>query len=163
MPLPHHTRNDLPRKAREQLVELLNDRLADTIDLRSQIHQAHWNVKGPNFIALHELFDEFVGELAGPIDDLAERAVQLGGVALGTVRIAGKRSSLKEFPSDLVSGHDHVDAVARVLAEFGRLAREAIDECDKLGDKDTADLFTGISRQIDKQLWLTEAHLQAKH
>lgn len=141
---------------------MLNDRLCDLIDLRSQVHQAHWNVKGPNFIGLHELFDRIVGDLGGPIDEIAERAVQLGGAAVGTVRAAAKRSSLKEYPAGLSAGSDHVDAVADALAAFGKLAREAIDEADKAGDKDTADLFTGLSQTIDKALWLVEAHGQAK-
>lgn len=163
MALSHTTRNDLSRKTREKVVELLNDRLCDLIDLRSQVHQAHWNVKGPNFIGLHELFDRIVGDLSAPIDEIAERAVQLGGAAIGTVRAAAKRSSLKEYPADLSAGKDHVEAVADALAAFGKLAREAIDESDKAGDKDTADLFTGLSRTIDKALWLVEAHGQAKN
>lgn len=162
MPLAHSTRNDLPRKVREKIVDLLSDRLSDTIDLRSQIHQAHWNVKGPNFIGLHELFDKIVGELGEPIDDIAERIVQLGGSALGTVRIAAKRSTLREYPANISAGKDHVDAVSDVLAVYGKLVREAIERSDEIGDKDTADLFTGISRQIDKALWLVEAHGQAR-
>lgn len=163
MAISHSTRNDLSKKTREKVVELLNDRLCDLIDLRSQVHQAHWNVKGPNFIGLHELFDKIVEDLGDPIDDLAERAMQLGGSVVGTVRASAKRSSLKEYPADLSAGKDHVEAVADALAAFGKLAREAIDQADKAGDKDTSDLFTGLSRLIDKSLWLVEAHGQAKN
>jgi starvation-inducible DNA-binding protein len=154
------TKNDLPLKTRQKIVDLLNARLADAVDLQSQAKAAHWNVKGPTFIALHELFDKVYEALGDPIDEIAERAVMLGGTALGTVRIAAKASSLKEYPSDLTNGQDHVAALSDRLAAFGKLVREAIDEADKLGDADTADLFTGVSREVDKYLWFVEAHLQ---
>jgi starvation-inducible DNA-binding protein len=162
MALPHDTRNDLPSKTREKMCELLSERLADALDLRSQIKQAHWNVKGPSFIALHELFDRVVGEIDEHADEIAERATALGGISLGTVRVAAKRTSLKEYPADLSAGKDHVEAVADAIASFGKLARAAIEASDKAGDKDTADLFTGMSREIDKLLWMVEAHAQAK-
>jgi starvation-inducible DNA-binding protein len=162
MALKHDTRNDLARKTRDKVCALLIDRLADAMDLRSQVKHAHWNVKGPSFIALHELFDKIVDELDEHADDIAERAVALGAQVPGTARVAAKRSSLKEYPLDLSDGAGHVEAVADVLAAFGKLARAAIDESDKAGDKDTADLFTGVSRDIDKALWLVEAHGQAK-
>lgn len=154
------TKNDLPLKTRQKIVDLLNARLADAIDLQSQAKAAHWNVKGPTFIALHELFDKVYEALGDPIDEIAERAVMLGGTALGTVRISAKASSLKEYPSNLTSGPDHVAALSDRLAAFGKLVREAIDTADKLGDADTADLFTGVSREVDKYLWFVEAHLQ---
>lgn len=162
-PIAHSTRNDLGKKIRAKMIDLLNDRLADAIDLHSQVKQAHWNVKGPSFIALHELFDKIAEELNGHIDDVAERAVQLGGVALGTARLAAANSGLKEYPPGISAGLDHVDALSSALASFGARVRKAIDEADKAGDKDTADLFTGISRSADKSLWLVEAHAQAEH
>ncbi len=162
MTLKHETRNDLTRDTREKMADLLGDRLADILDLRSQLKQAHWNVKGPNFIGLHKLFDEVVESVDEHADEIAERAVQLGAVVVGTVRTAAKRSSLKEYPLDIAKGRDHVGAVADVLAAFGKSARAAIEAADKASDKDTADLFTQVSREIDKHLWMVEAHGQAE-
>lgn len=158
----YKTRNNIPESNRMKLIEILNARLADAFDLYSQAKQAHWNVKGPGFIALHELFDRVASETASYVDDLAERAVQLGGVAEGTVRLAAARSSLDEYPSTAVGSADHCEALARALASFGREARQAIDQAAALEDADTADLFTEISRGLDKHLWLVEAHLQAE-
>ena len=158
----HPTRNDLPEKTRRSMVDLLNQHLADVLDLGLQAKQAHWNVKGPNFIALHELFDKVADELEGFSDEIAERAVALGGVALGTVQIIADESSLAPYPVTLVSGMDHVAALAAALAKFGKSSRSAIDAATKVGDADTADLFTGVSREVDKLLWLVEAHAQAK-
>ena len=157
----HKTKNDLPEQARTKLVDLLNARLADAIDLQTQMKQAHWNVKGPNFIGLHKLFDEINEEVEDYVDDIAERSVELGGMAIGTARSVAKKSQLAEYPLQIANGHDHVEAVATALATFGKSARSAIDASDELRDKDTADLFTEISRGVDKWLWFVEAHLQA--
>jgi len=156
------TKNDLSEAIRAKMIELLNARLADAIDLATQIKQAHWNVKGPNFIALHELFDKINADVEDYVDDIAERAVQLGGVAEGTVRMAAKRSALAEYPANTVDGRSHVEALSSVLAAFGKSARKAIDSAGEFGDLDTADLFTEVSRGIDKWLWFVEAHHQAK-
>jgi starvation-inducible DNA-binding protein len=158
----YKTKNDLPETTRSKAIELLNARLADCIDLQTQTKQAHWNVKGPNFIALHELFDKINEEVEDYVDDIAERAVQLGGVAEGTARMAAKRSSLSEYPASTVDGRSHVEALSSVLAAFGKSARKAIAEANDLDDLDTADLFTEISRGIDKWLWFVEAHLQSE-
>jgi starvation-inducible DNA-binding protein len=158
----HATRNDLPAGIREKVISLLNQNLADTIDLGLQAKQAHWNVKGPSFIALHELFDKVAEVAEDGIDELAERITALGGMADGTVQTVAKRSRLSPYPTDLAKGRDHVAKLADAIAAVGKSARAAIDESDKLGDKDTADLFTGISRELDKQLWFVEAHLQAE-
>jgi starvation-inducible DNA-binding protein len=155
------TKNDLPEQSRAKLIELLNARLADAIDTQTQMKQAHWNVKGPNFIALHELFDKINEDVEGYVDDLAERAVQLGGVAIGTARAVAQRSQQKEYPLQLANGRDHVEAVSSALAAFGKSVRQAIEASDELRDKDTADLFTEISRGVDKWLWFVESHLQA--
>lgn len=154
------TRNTLPAASREQLIPLLNARLADATDLKSQVKQAHWNVKGPQFLPLHELFDEIAGRLDGQIDEIAERAVQLGGTANGTIRMAAAASTLPEFPADLDGGLEFAAAVADRLAIYGTALREAIDTATALGDADTADMFTGFSREADKDLWFVEAHLQ---
>src|SRR5215470_17816254 len=156
------TKNDLQESTRTSVIELLNARLADCIDLQTQTKQAHWNVKGPNFIALHELFDKVNEAVEDYVDDLAERAVQLGGVAEGTARMAAKRSSLSEYPANTVDGRSHVDALSSALAAFGKSVRKAINDANDLGDLDTADLFTEISRGTDKWLWFVEAHLQAE-
>ena len=157
----HNTKIDIEKGKREKVIEILNQRLADASDLKSQAKQAHWNVKGMNFIALHELFDQVSTELDPHVDDIAERITTLGGVALGTVRVAAQNSSLSEYPLEISDGAAHVDALSNALADFGKKVRADIDATDELGDKDTADLLTGISRSIDKLLWFVEAHLQA--
>lgn len=156
----HKTKIDLPKAKREKLIAILNQRLADASDLKSQAKQAHWNVKGMNFIALHELFDRVSTEVETHIDDIAERITTLGGTAMGTIRIAAQNSSLSEYPLEITDGTAHVDALSSALADFGKKVREDIDATDTLGDADTADLFTGISRNIDKLLWFVEAHIQ---
>ena len=160
-PKMYETENDIPKSTRTELARLINQRLADVIDLQMQLKQAHWNVKGPHFIGLHELFDKISEEVESYVDTIAERIVQLGGVAEGTVRVAAARSRLEEYPLVIADGSAHVEAVAKALSTFGREARMTIDETDKLGDADTADLFTEISRGIDKWLWFVEAHTQA--
>jgi starvation-inducible DNA-binding protein len=157
----HATRNDLPEALRAKIVELLNDRLADAIDLHTQLKHAHWNVKGPQFIAYHELFDKLHDEVEEYVDDIAERAVALGGKANGTARLVAARSKIGEFPANATTGREHLEAVAAALASFGKAVRAAIDTADELNEADTADLFTQISRGADKALWFVEAHLQA--
>jgi starvation-inducible DNA-binding protein len=156
----HKTKIDISENTREQVVALLQARLADAIDLKSQAKQAHWNVKGMNFIALHELFDQVATEVELHIDTIAERITTLGGTALGTIRVAAQQSNLSEYPHEITDGNSHVEALSGALAEFGKLVRKNIDEATELGDADTADLFTGVSRDIDKSLWFVEAHLQ---
>jgi starvation-inducible DNA-binding protein len=153
------TRNDLPDNSRKAVIALLNARLVDAIDLRLAIKQAHWNVKGPNFIALHELFDQIQARVDTFVDDIAERAVALAGAAHGTTQAVAKGTTLQPYPQDLMDEKGHIQALAERIAAFGKLARKAIDEADEASDKDTADLFTGISRQMDKDLWFLEAHL----
>jgi starvation-inducible DNA-binding protein len=155
------TRIDIPAEAREALVELLNARLADTFDLYSQLKQAHWNVKGSDFIQLHALYDTVAADVIEHVDLIAERATALGGLALGTARLAALGSSLDEYPLDAVAGNDTVMVIADRLAAFGSAIRAGIDASSELGDQDTADLFTEVSRAIDKHLWFVEAHLQS--
>ena len=158
--LLYATKNPLPGDVRARAVELLNNRLADCVDLQSQCKQAHWNVKGPQFIGLHKLFDDVYEETGEYVDLIAERVVQLGGIAEGTVRVASQRSSLTEYPLVLSSGEDHVNALSDVLAQFSGKAREAIEELDELEDPDSADILTEVSRGVDKWLWFVEAHQQ---
>ena len=158
----HKTRIDLSEKIREKINQLIQANLADCIDLITQSKQAHWTVKGMNFIALHELFDKISEDFAEHADLLAERIAQLGGSALGTARVVAQTSGLPEYPLNITSGKDHVTALATAVAAFGRSVRNAIDQSGDLKDLGTADLFTEISRAVDKDLWLLEAHLQAK-
>ena len=142
------TRNDLPDNTRKAMIALLNARLADTIDLRLSIKQAHWNVKGPTFIALHELFDQIQGRVDVFADDIAERAVALGGLVAGTSQTVAKQSHLDVYPTDVSDEKQHLKLLADRLSAYDKLAREAINASDEAGDKDTADLFTGVSRSI---------------
>ena len=155
------TKNDIPEATRVQVIGLLNQRLADAIDLQTQCKQAHWNVKGPSFIALHELFDDVDEAVEGYIDLIAERVVQLGGVAEGTARVVAERSALDVYPLVLSNGLDHVDALSNALATFGRTVRLGIEEMDELSDADSADILTEVSRGVDKYLWFVEAHQQS--
>ncbi len=153
------TKNDLPEAVRSKVVDLLNARLADAIDLQTQCKQAHWNVKGANFIALHKLFDEINEDVEEYVDLIAERAVQLGGTAEGTARTVAKRSSLNEYAAKGGDGREHVQALSSALASFGKTARSAIAQTSEAGDADSSDVFTEISRGVDKWLWMVEAHL----
>jgi starvation-inducible DNA-binding protein len=154
------TKNDLLANTRAQVCELLNQRLADCIDLQTQCKQAHWNVKGPSFIALHKLFDEINEDVEEYVDLLAERIVQLGGVAEGTARVVASRSRLDEYRAQMITGDDHVDALSSALATFGHSSRMGINEADELDDPATADILTEITRGVDKWLWFVEAHQQ---
>ena len=156
------TRNDLPANVRTQVIELLNARLADAIDLGTQTKHAHWNVKGPNFIALHELFDQLAEHLEDHIDTIAERVTALGGTARGTLAAVARATTLRPYPEDISEGTAHVDALSAALAAYGAKVRAGIDAATRLADADSADLFTGISRETDKDLWFLEAHLHAK-
>jgi starvation-inducible DNA-binding protein len=158
----HETKNDLQIKVRTQIISLLQDRLADCIDLMNQGKQAHWNVKGPSFFSLHELFDKVSEETEEYVDLIAERIVQLGGIAEGTIQAVSKRSTLPEYPLEIFKGSEHVARFSHALAYFGELARHAIDQANEIRDADTADIFTEISRGVDKWLWMVEAHNQAK-
>jgi starvation-inducible DNA-binding protein len=167
----NRTKNDLNSDQRKKVVTILNQQLVDLINLQLQAKQAHWNVKGPHFIGLHKLFDEVaeaieplvdeVAEAIAPlVDEVAERAAALGGLVDGTVEGVAKKTTLEAYPNEIVDGRDHVEALSSALAAAGKQVREAIDETDKLGDADTADLLTDVSRVLDKKLWFVEAHLQ---
>src|SRR5258708_10169547 len=160
-PRMYETENDISQNRRVEISALLNQHLADAMDLQTQMKQAHWNVKGPHFIGLHELFDKIEEAVEAQVDLIAERIVQLRGIAEGTVRVAAERSRLEEHPLDIADGHTPVQAVSKALSTFGREVRNNIDEADELQDADTADMFTEISRGIDKWLWFVEAHSQA--
>lgn len=154
------TRNELSEDVRGQMIALLNQQLADTIDLFSQTKQAHWNVKGAQFIELHELFDKLAAELDGYADMIAERATALGGLALGTVRLSAANSQLPECELEVTDSLPTVKAVAERFAALATSTRQAIEPAEAQGDPITADLFTEVSRALDKSLWFLEAHLQ---
>jgi len=158
----HPTHNTLSENIRTQSVELLNRHLAAAIDLHGQLKQAHWNVRGPSFIGVHELFDKVAGEADSYSDQIAERAAGLGGVAEGTVQVATERSFLVPYPLRIADENQHIFAVAATLAAFGQSTRDAIGQSEAVGDADTADLFTEISRGVDQQLWLVESHVAPK-
>ncbi len=155
----YSTRIDIAEEVRIKVIELLNKTLAATLDLKTQTKQAHWNVKGTDFYQLHELFDEMSGELEEYVDMVAERVTALGGTALGTARVAASESILPEYPLDAVGGVEHITALADRYSAYGKHVREAIDTTGDLGDADTSDMYTEISRTIDKRLWFLEAHL----
>ncbi len=158
-----HTRNSLPEKVRIEMTTLLQERLTDSIDLMLQAKQAHWNVKGPNFIALHELFDKVYHDTEKFVDVIAERLVQLGGTARGTIRVAALQSSLPEYPADISSAKKHVAELAHAMSFYGELIRQAIARATQHEDASTADIFTEISRGTDSNLWFVEAHEQPEH
>jgi|SRR5579862_2203929 len=156
----YRTQNDLNSNTKKVSIELLNARLADGIDLALLTKQAHWNIKGPQFIALHEMIDGFRTEIDGHVDTMAERVVQLGGTALGTTQAVAKASALAAYPTDIHQSKDHLAALIERYGKAANLVREAIDQSDEAGDKDTADILTAYSRALDKALWFLEAHIQ---
>lgn len=158
---PMETRNDVPSNAKKASINILQGCLVDSVDLYNATRQAHWNVKGPHFGQLHELFDQFYRSLQDSSDELAERLVQLGGTANGTTQVLANQTRLEAYPTDLYAGMDHVRALADRYAQVAKTLREGIDETDEAGDADTADLLTEQSRAVDKMLWMLEAHLPA--
>lgn len=156
----HTTRNDIAANARKSVSALLNARLADLIDLQLALKHAHWNVKGPNFIALHEMFDAMTDSYDAHVDDMAERITALGGTAMGSVQAVGKATSLDPFPADVFDGLKMIEALAARTAALAKSVRKGIDEVDEAGDVDAADILTALSRQLDKNLWFLESHLQ---
>jgi starvation-inducible DNA-binding protein len=159
-PRTFKTSIDLASNVRDKSIELLNQQLADSLDLYSQLKQAHWNIKGKDFYQLHLLFDTFAEHAEEWIDEIAERATELGGYATGTVRDSAAHSSLEEYPHDAVDGAEHVKAVVERLAAYAASSRKGIDTTAEWGDQATADLLTQITREVDKDLWFAEAHLQ---
>ena len=155
----HPTRNTLPESIRAQSVEMLNNHLAACIDLHGQVKQAHWNVRGPGFMAVHQLFDQVSEQVEIFSDQLAERAGGLGGIAQGTVQMAAKRSFLVPYNLGIADENKHLFAVSGSLAAFGQSVRDAAAQAMKIGDADTSDLLTEISRGIDQQLWFVESHV----
>jgi starvation-inducible DNA-binding protein len=159
----HKTRNDLESNSKKVAIELLNARVADAIDLALVTKQAHWNLKGPQFIAVHEMLDGFRDEIDEHVDTMAERVVQLGATALGTTQTTAKSTQLPPYPTDIYAIHDHLAALIERYGMVANAVRKNIDDADEAGDADTADIFTAFSRALDKQLWFLEAHVQEKN
>ena len=155
----YSSRIDLSDHVRKQSVALLQARLSDCLDLETQLKQAHWTVRGLNFYQLHQLFDALHGEVEEFTDTIAERIASIGGVPDGRAKTTAANSSLYEYSLETHGGESHLKAVAAVLAQFGKALRADIDAAAELGDADTSDVFTEVSRAIDKQLWFVEAHL----
>ncbi len=153
------TRIGLASNTRTKVVGLLNERLADGIDLALATKQAHWNLKGPGFIAVHEMLDGFRSELDVHVDTMAERIAQLGGIALGTTQTTAAATSLGAYPTEIISVQDHLEALIERYADAGQKVREAIDSCADAGDADSADILTGYSRALDKSLWFLQSSL----
>jgi len=156
----YKTQNDLKSNTKNSVIALLNARLAEGIDLALLTKQAHWNVKGPQFIAVHEMIDGFRTEIDGHVDTVAERIVQLGGTALGTSQAVVKATPLAAYPVDIYQTKDHLHALIERYGKAANAVRAGIDEADEAGDKDTADILTAYSRALDKALWFLEAHIQ---
>jgi starvation-inducible DNA-binding protein len=156
----HKTHVDLASNVVSTSIGLLNARLADSIDLALLTKQAHWNLKGPQFIAVHEMLDGFRSELDEHVDIIAERVAQLGGTALGTSQVVAKATTLPPYPTDIYKVKDHLAALIERYGAEANAVRKAIDEADEAGDAGTADIFTAYSRALDKSLWFLEAHLQ---
>lgn len=153
------THNDLSEEVRSKEVTLLNQRLADAIDITYQAKQAHWNVKGMEFRSLHKLFDEVAEKVDEYVDIFAERLVQLGGVAEGTIQSVQKNTSMPEYPIDVLEGRDHLAKLCAHVSHYARLVREGIDVCSDLGDQATADIFTDAAKDTDELVWMLESHL----
>ncbi|MFJ5368777.1 DNA starvation/stationary phase protection protein Dps [Bosea sp. CER48] len=153
------SRIDLASNTKTKVVGLLNERLADGIDLALLTKQAHWNLKGPGFIGVHLMLDSFRDELDEHVDTVAERIAQLGGIALGTTQAAAASTSLKAYPTEIVGVQDHLRALIERYADAGNKVRDAIDACDEAGDADTADILTAYSRALDKSLWFLQSNL----
>lgn len=160
MAIAFKTTNNLESNAKSVSIAVLNARLADSIDLALLTKQAHWNIKGPQFIALHEMIDGFRTEIDGHVDTVAERVVQLGGIAMGTMQVVAKESGLVAYPTNISSAMDHLKELIARYSQVANSVRAAIEETDEAGDKDTADILTGYSRALDKALWFLEAHTQ---
>ena len=155
----YKTPSHLPEQSRAALIATLNDRLADGLDLHSQVKVAHWNVRGPQFPALHPLFEQFATQLAVHNDSIAERAVTLGGLAAGSIRNVAKNSRLSDYPADVTRDLDHVKLLAERIDAYLIGVRESRGIAEKLGDTDTVDLLTGVVTEFEKNAWFLRATL----
>lgn len=155
------THIDIPADARQRLIGVLNQQLAETLDLYTQTKQAHWNIKGSDFFQLHELFDQLATDVFGFVDTIAERVTALGGYACGTARMAAQASKIAEYPREAIDGRQHLDALIERWSRYAANNRKALDAAQNDDDQATADIFTDVARAADKDLWFLEAHLQS--
>jgi starvation-inducible DNA-binding protein len=156
----HTTRMSLPEKTRVEIITMLNKSLASAADLYAQCKQAHWNVKGPEFISLHKLFDEVAEQVEDQVDIIAERITSLGGTALGTLQEAAKNTQLRVYPTDIFAAKDHVEHLGHNFALLGELSRNNISACEEIGDMVTSDMYIALTALLDKNLWFIEAYMQ---
>lgn len=159
--MPSNFAESLTQDTRAQMVELLNDRLADMIALTLAVKQAHWNLKGPGFIGVHELLDDVADRLRDGADTIAERAVILGGHARGTAEVVGEKTGLEPYDLEMTDIEEHIAALKQRFMAMGGAAREAIEAASDAGDEDTADVFTEVSRALDKDAWFIGANARA--
>jgi len=155
------TQNNIPSNTKQAVIQMMNKALAATIDLSLIIKQAHWNVKGPRFIMIHEMLDGFRAAIDEHTDTIAERVAQLGGTAYGTTQAVAEGTILKPYPTDIYEVEDHLHALINAYGEVANLLRKYVDETAEAGDQDASDILTAASRQLDKDLWFLEAHIQA--
>lgn len=151
----------IPSNVRAALITMLNQQLADTADLYTQVKQAHWNVKGSEFIAYHKLFDDVAGVVIDFVDTIAERVTAIGGTAMGTARMAAQNSRLPEYSSTITDGRDHIAALVARVSSVANSSRSCIEKSLSVGDQATADIFIEMTRSLDKYLWFLQAHIQA--
>jgi len=149
----------LPEDARARLIDALNARLADGLDLHGQVKVAHWNIKGPLFPSLHPLFETFAVSLAAFNDEVAERAVTLGGIARGTVRQVAARTRLAEYPAETTRDLEHVALLADRIEAYLDGTRQARTTAASLGDDESVDLFTRVIQEFEKNAWFLRASL----
>ena len=150
----------LPEAARSKVAATLNERLADGLDLHSQIKVAHWNIKGPQFAALHPLFETFAVGLAEHNDSLAERAVTLGGRAYGSARHVAQNSRLPEYPQETSRDLEHVKLLADRIEKYLDGVRQSRTLAGDAGDTDSADLLGTIVAEFEKHAWFLRASLE---
>jgi len=159
-PAPGIPSVDLASNTKKAMIDLCNARLAEGLDLALLTKQAHWNIKGPTFIAVHLLLDDLRAQLDEHTDTIAERVAQLDGIALGTAQIVASSSDLPPYPTDIRAIPDHLKALVDRYAQTANNTRKAIDAADEAGDADTSDIFTAYSRALDKALWFLKSHLE---